>query len=199
VPDGHHWLRSIRDMATDIAPQLPAQFDLIGWSMGGYIAFELYPLVQHRVRKAALVHTTAEPESAAARTRRVALLQTLDAQGMAATYTREIPANMADPACLDPDYLAALVAEKLRLGRRAVTHQIEALSARVDARPLLAGWHCQTLVVAGGRDSVAPPQCAAEIATLLGNATLHVFEEAGHCSPWEKTAEFNRLIREFLI
>lgn len=33
---------TIEAMAHDIALRLPPAFDLVGWSMGGYIAFELY-------------------------------------------------------------------------------------------------------------------------------------------------------------
>jgi pimeloyl-ACP methyl ester carboxylesterase len=198
VPDSHHWLRSIPDMAIEIAPQLPPRFDLIGWSMGGYVAFELYPLVHTRVRRAALIHTSARPENDAARRRRRQLLRAVETQGMSAVFERELHAGVVDQACLGGEFVAQLLAERLRLGRQALENQIEALSGRADSRPRLRDWRCETLVVAGRGDAVVPPECALEIAALLPHPQLHVFEDTGHCSPWERTGEFNTLLREFL-
>jgi pimeloyl-ACP methyl ester carboxylesterase len=197
VPDHHYGLTSIRDMAVNITSQLPARFDLVGWSMGGYIVFELFPLVRERVRKVALVHTSAQPETPAARARRQALVKKIDAEGLAPVLRQEISRNMADPSGLEESFKAALVAERLRLGRQVLRNQIVALTTRADARPLLGQICCQCLIVAGDRDPIAPVDRSIEIASLVPNNTLHIFNDVGHCSPWEKTREFNAKLREF--
>jgi pimeloyl-ACP methyl ester carboxylesterase len=103
-----------------------------------------------------------------------------------------------DPSCIDATFKGKLIAEKLRLGKHTLLNQIEALTSRADARPVLKHMECRTLVVAGRCDVIAPLECSEEIASLLPNCTLHVFDDAGHCSPWERALAFNALLRKFL-
>lgn len=198
VPDQHYRLNSIKNMARDIAPRLPASFDLVGWSMGGYIIFELSPLIRGRVRKTVLIHTSARPETEAARTRRQDLLRSIGTEGMAAALTRDLANCLLHPERVAAEFKEAVIAGKLQLGKQTLLNQIEALGARADARPLLGQMNSQTLVVAGRQDTIAPVAHSVEIAAMLPRAELHVFEDAGHCSPWEKAHELNALLREFV-
>jgi pimeloyl-ACP methyl ester carboxylesterase len=198
VPDKHYALTSIEDMAQDIATRLPLRFDLVGWSMGGYIAFELYPLVADRLRKLVLINTSARPESLEARARRAEFLRSMEAKGLGAVCADQFEELMVDPNVVDPEFKKRIVADSVELGESTIRSQVEALMSRNDRRPFLKDIHVPVLVIAGHEDPVTPPECSIEIARAIPNATLHILEQVGHCSPWEQSERVNELMRSFL-
>jgi pimeloyl-ACP methyl ester carboxylesterase len=198
IPEQHYALDSIKDMAQDIAPRLPLRFDLVGWSMGGYIAFELYPLVRENVRKVVLICTSARPESDTALARRAELLKSIEAEDLVGVYMRQFDCNLVDPSRMDTAFKRELVAESVRLGELALRNQIQAIVSRNDSRPSLRNMTCEVMIIAARQDAVTPLECSEEIASALPRGTLHVLDDAGHCCPWEKPAEVNCLLRDFL-
>lgn len=56
----------------------------------------------------------------------------------------------------------------------------------------------RTLVVHGREDKVIPVETSYKLASLIDNADLVVFGRCGHWSQIERSADFNRLVRDFL-
>ena len=56
----------------------------------------------------------------------------------------------------------------------------------------------ETLVVHGREDQVIPVETSLKLSTLIENADLHVFSHCGHWSQIERSAEFNRIVGDFL-
>jgi 3-oxoadipate enol-lactonase len=46
---------------------------------------------------------------------------------------------------------------------------------------------------------LTPPAASAHLARQIPGARLHVIADAGHLSNFEKPAEFNAVLREFLL
>lgn len=57
----------------------------------------------------------------------------------------------------------------------------------------------RTLIVHGREDKVIPMQTSLDLLQLLDNADLAVFSHCGHWSMIERTADFNRLVRDFFL
>jgi pimeloyl-ACP methyl ester carboxylesterase len=57
----------------------------------------------------------------------------------------------------------------------------------------------RALVVHGREDQVIPVQTSLRLMELLENADLSVFSHCGHWSMIERTADFNRLVRDFFL
>ena len=57
----------------------------------------------------------------------------------------------------------------------------------------------RTLLVHGREDRVIPLTNSYRLLQLLDNADLAVFSHCGHWSMIERTADFNRLVRDFLL
>lgn len=198
VPDQHYGLETIQAMAHDIAPRLPPLFDLVGWSMGGYVLFELFPLVRERVRKVVLICTTARAESPEARQGREDLLRAVEADGIRAVYERQIDASLLDPSLLDPNFREQVLCATEALGERTLRSQIHAMTTRRDLRESLRQMTVDTLIIGARHDAVVPPDRSLEMASLLPRATLQMVELAGHSAPWERSQEVNGLIQRFL-
>ena len=86
-----HQIEALSDVADCIVPELwhhdtmaamadatlamaPPRFALLGFSVGGYVAFEIMRRASHRVERLALMDTQATPDSAESTKRRRALL-----------------------------------------------------------------------------------------------------------------------------
>lgn len=54
---------SLGDLAAAILAQAPTRFALIGFSMGGYVAFEILRRARQRVTRLALLDTSARPDT----------------------------------------------------------------------------------------------------------------------------------------
>jgi pimeloyl-ACP methyl ester carboxylesterase len=57
----------------------------------------------------------------------------------------------------------------------------------------------RALIVHGREDQVIPLANSFKLLELLDNADLAVFSHCGHWSMIERTADFNRLVRDFFI
>jgi len=57
----------------------------------------------------------------------------------------------------------------------------------------------RTLIVHGREDQVIPVQTSLRLMELIDNADLSVYSHCGHWSMIERTADFNRLVRDFFL
>jgi pimeloyl-ACP methyl ester carboxylesterase len=57
----------------------------------------------------------------------------------------------------------------------------------------------RALVVHGREDQVIPVQTSYQLEEVLDNADLAIFSHCGHWSMIERTADFNRLVRDFFL
>jgi pimeloyl-ACP methyl ester carboxylesterase len=56
----------------------------------------------------------------------------------------------------------------------------------------------RALIVHGREDQVIPVETSLQLFRLLDRGDLHIFSHCGHWSQIERSAEFNRLVRDFL-
>jgi pimeloyl-ACP methyl ester carboxylesterase len=198
TPDWHFRLATIKDMAEAIAERLPERFDLVGWSMGGYITLELYPLVKDRVRRLVLVSTTARSEAAESAAARLELLAEAEENGMQRAWAKKQLMLARGVAPVDPELTAQLADGYLELGLETMRSQTHAIIGRADARDRLKDIACPLLVVTGENDNVIPVEHSAEIAASVQGSEFHVIPAAGHCAPYETPEAFNAVMRRFL-
>lgn len=198
VPSGHFWEPSIAGMAARMLRDLPERFILVGWSMGGYIAFEAMRQAPERVTKLGLVSTSARsdaPEAAPLRRESVALAERVSPRaaweaGITQTYHR--------PERIERQWFEALAHMNDRLGAALYRSQQEAIIARADSRPVLDAIRVPTFVLCGAFDERTPPDRSWEIASRIPGAELHILAGCGHCSPIEDPAMTNHLMRAWL-
>jgi len=58
---------------------------------------------------------------------------------------------------------------------------------------------CPALVIGGGSDIFTPPWMAKEVAGQLPRGELHLYPGAGHVFHWERLADFNPRVRQWLL
>ena len=189
---------SIAGMAARVLSWAPAEFDLAGLSMGGYVAFEIMRQAPRRVRRLALLDTFARADSPEQRERRRGLVDLARRGRFRGVTPRLLPLLLAKDR-LDDDLLtAAVMGMAERVGAEAYLRQQQAILGRIDSRPSLPAIACRTLVVCGTEDALTPVEHSQEIAAAIPGATLHLLEGAGHLTTMEQPRAVNALLDGWL-
>jgi pimeloyl-ACP methyl ester carboxylesterase len=152
-----------------------ARASLVGHSMGAAVALDLAARYPDRVERLVLADAAVRP---------VPLPRRLGGA---------VVAGWRSPISLK----ARTTADALRAGPLALlraTRQVLALDLTARAAAVQA----PTLVVWGEHDTLVPIEIGRELVSALPNARLAVIPGAGHTPMWERPADFNRLVLEFL-
>lgn len=189
---------SIIDMARKVLADAPNRFALAGFSMGGYVAFEIMRQAPERVICLALLDTMArldEPERA---TQRKGLIRVTE-QGRFMGVTPKLL-----PTLIYEDKLNTPIADEVmqmasRLGKEVFIRQQTAIINRVDSTTTLAQINIPTWVIVGAIDKLTPPEESLAIAKSIADAQLHVLPHCGHLAPLELPEVTTQLLREWLL
>jgi 3-oxoadipate enol-lactonase len=167
------------------------RFAIVGCSLGGVVAFELWRRARKRIAAMVLAGTFAKyPDGQAyADQMKDAVIWAGDmkafAQGRAAKLglpPRRMRVTVEQMACKSVDaYVASLQA-----------------TWTGDYRRLLPTIDVPVLVCCGERDTVTPLPLSEEIAGAIAGAELATVPDAGHVSNADNPAAFNELLRGFL-
>lgn len=190
---------TIADLADDVARMIAVATpdgtaDVLGLSMGGYVALALAARHPGRCRTLVLADTRADADDDAARSGRAAGIAAIR-DGHTDTYL-----NALLPRLLAPDASADVRTALERIARRqspdALVGALTALAGRPDRHADLAGIRVPTLVVVGSEDVVTPPAAAAALAAGIPGAVLAEIPGAGHLTALERPEAVAALVRK---
>lgn len=171
---------SMAEIAANILAAAPPRFALTGFSMGGYIAFEILRQAPDRVTALALLDTSARPDSSEATEKRRAAMA-LTKQGKYTLAIQQSFPNAVHPDNAGNAHLKALHTRMAKAnGPETYLRHQQAIITRPDSRPDLAGIKVPTLAVVGDADTITVPEAAREMAEGIHGARLVVVPNAGH-------------------
>jgi pimeloyl-ACP methyl ester carboxylesterase len=190
---------SIERLAQDILADAPSRFALVGLSMGGIVALEVYRQARERVTHLALLDTTPNADRPDRSELRL--------EQIAAVERGELPALLQ--SSLKPQYLAARNRETmtllqpilqmgLDLGPAVFRRQSLALRSRRCNRDMLPSIDCPTLVLCGREDQLCPVEVHLEMAALIPRADLTVLSGTGHLSTMESPEAVTGALQQLL-
>ena len=185
-------------MAEAALAEAPPTFALCGFSMGGYVAFEILRRSPERVERIALIDTQAAPDSPETAARRRGFIEQTRIgrfHGIHPTLLPQLvhPSRVGDESITQPLFDMAC-----DIGGDGFVRQQQAILGRADSRPLLVEIEMPTLVIVGRQDRVTPLPRAQEMASDIANARLEVIDDSGHMTPLEKPAEVSAALRRWL-
>ena len=182
----HTWDDSMTAIARRILESAPSRFALVGLSMGGYIAFELLRLAPERILKLALLDTSARPDAPEQSDQRRAQVALARSGRLGEVADLQFPRLVHRMHQGDESLRRIVRTMTEEVGVEGFARQQEAIIARADSRPSLAGIRCPTLVLVGDGDVLTPPALATEIAQGIPAARLVTVLESGHLSTLEQ-------------
>lgn len=172
---------------------------VVGLSMGGQVALELYRLFPDRVDSLTLTATNPRAETPEGRATRAATAERLRAEGMRG-YTDEMLVGM-----MSADNVRTLpaVADRVRAMMYAAPPEgaaaaLRGRAQRPDYVPLLRRVSAPTLLVAGRDDRFTPPDLTESMHVLIPDSVVEIIEGAGHLPNLERPERYNEVLRRFL-
>ena len=195
--DGASTMSRLASDALEVLARLGvARACVVGLSMGGYVAFELFRRRPDVVRALALCDTRAGADTAEGATGREAFAVRAIERGLPWV------ADELLPRLLGPRASAGVVAEvraRIAEGTPAgVAAAQRGMALRPDSTPTLAQIRVPTLVLVGTQDVLTPPAESRRMAAAIEGARLVELPGVGHLSNLEAPTEFNRALGTFL-
>jgi len=189
---------SIGAMAQGALDAAPERFALGGFSMGGYVCFEILRRPPERVARLALMDTRAIPDTPESTERRRGFIE----QSMMGRFHGVQPsllpqivhrARLEEPAVVQP-----ILDMSREVGVQGFINEQTAMIARPDSRHMLHEIDVPTVVIVGRQDQATPLPRSQEMAADIANARLVIIEECGHMAPLEKPNEVSAALRRWL-
>ena len=191
----HDTIGAMADAALALAPPT---FALAGFSMGGYVAFEILRRATQRVERLALMDTQATPDSAESTKRRRALLEQTKIGRFHGVQRTLLPQLVHSRHINDATISQPIFDMAQEIGADGFVREQRAIIDRADSRRMLVDIDIPTVVIVGRQDQVTPLPRSEEMAADIADSRLVVLEECGHMSPLEKPAEVTAALRRWL-
>jgi pimeloyl-ACP methyl ester carboxylesterase len=172
---------------------------LVGFSMGGYIAFQFVRRHGDRLRGLALCDTRSAADTEEGRAGRLKMAEHV------AEWGSERVAEMMGPKLFAPlsfttmpETVQAVRGMVERTQPASIAAAQLGMAARADSADLLPAIRVPTLVLVGEHDALSPPSEMESIAEAVPGARFVVVLEVGHMAPMENPESVNRSLAEFL-
>ena len=192
----HH--DSLDAMAEAALAAAPERFALAGFSMGGYVSFEIMRRARHRVHRLALIDTQATPDTQEATARRHGLMEQTRIGRFHGVQRSLLPQIVHASHVDNSQIIQPILDMAAEIGAEGFVREQRAIIARPDSRPLLVGIEVPTVIIVGRQDQATPLQRAQEMAADIATSRLVVIEQCGHMSPLEKPDEVTAALRRWL-
>lgn len=189
---------TIEEIAANILAAAPPRFALIGFSLGGYIAFAMMRQAPERAERLALLDTLANPELDERRPDRLEAIALVERGGFVEAEQTQWPKVVHPSRYGDTSLRDIKMRMALRQGPELWRRHTSAIMDRADSRPTLATIKVPTLVLVGAEDQLTPPERSREMVAGLENGRLVVVPECGHMAPIERPDAVNAALADWL-
>jgi pimeloyl-ACP methyl ester carboxylesterase len=186
--------------ADDIAALVEAlgsdQADIVGISMGGYVALALWELRPSLVRSLTLLDTRAVADSVEGKAARQALIDKLLDEGRAEVASELVPSLLAPNPPASVQARVRSMVEGTRY--ETMVAAIQGMRDRPDRSGLLPTISVPSLVGGGEQDLLTPASGVRAMARQIPGARTVIVPDAGHLPPIERPSSINEALIELL-
>lgn len=201
--------KSIQDMANGVADFVQAldikRFDLLGLSMGGFIAQEYLDISPEKVRKLILAGTGPRGGVGISKVARVTYQDMIRSVIHRTDPKRFLFFNHDDEGKkYADDFLSSLNRRKENIDTpiklSSFKAQLKAIKKWGNEAPAnLSQIQQQTLIINGDNDRMVPTQNSFDLSKKIPNKNLEIYSNAGHGSIFQYSKESSELINNFLF
>jgi 3-oxoadipate enol-lactonase len=172
---------------------------MIGVSIGGYALFEFWRKYRGRVAALGLCNTKAPADAAEARAGRLQAAKDVLDRGIEPFFESMIPKLMGKTTReMRPDLVDGALRMMRKMSPEDVAQVQRGMAARPDSVETLKTVNVPTLLVTGDEDVMTGVNEAELMRQHISGSQLRVIPKAGHYSPWERSEEAAKLLRQFL-
>lgn len=188
---------SIVEIAHRFTSIAPKKFTLIGFSMGGYIALELYRLIPNKIEKLILINSAAKLVSEKGQLERERSLDLMNKGKFDFLINLIFKNSIYDKK--KHNALLPFVQEMAQeVGVEHYRNQLNAILNKPDHSSLLSSIECPTLLIASKQDNVMPIERSEHMAKNIKRSELIYIEECGHMAMLEQPDKINQILADWI-
>ncbi len=196
---------SMEQYADDVATLLDAlsvvtePIVLVGFSMGGYVAWQFVRKYANRLRALVQCDTKATADTDDARATRLRMAENVAEWGSARIAEMTGPKMLAASSFQMKRSVVEGVRDVIeRTTPAAIAAAQRGMATRPDVTSLLPKVNVPTLIVVGAEDIISTPQEMRQIAGAIPNAQFIEIQGAGHMTTMENPEAVNKALHRFI-
>ena len=190
---------SVRELASDVLKKAPTKFSLLGHSMGGIVAMEIYSQAPDRIEKLILMDTNPKAELDEVKLKREPQIREVNKGKLLEVMRDEMKPNYLAESENKRSVLNVCMDMALTLGPDVFINQSRALQSRLDQQNTIQSIKIPVLILCGSEDKLCPVERHEMMHNMITDSDLKIINNAGHMPTLEQPRETTEVIKEWLM
>ena len=190
---------SVRELASDVLKKAPKKFSLLGHSMGGIVAMEIYSQEPNRIEKLILMDTNPKAELDEVKLKREPQIREVNNGKLLEVMRDEMKPNYLAESENKTSVLSVCMDMALNLGPDVFINQSRALQSRLDQQNTIQSIKIPVLIMCGSEDKLCPVERHEMMHNMITDSDLKIINNAGHMPTLEQPRETTEVIKEWLM
>lgn len=190
---------SVRELASDVLKKAPKKFSLLGHSMGGIVAMEIYSQAPDRIEKLILMDTNPKAELDEVKLKREPQIREVNKGKLLEVMRDEMKPNYLAESENKTSVLSVCMDMALNLGPDVFINQSRALQSRLDQQNTIQSIKIPVLILCGSEDKLCPVERHEMMHNMITDSDLKIINNAGHMPTLEQPRETTEVIKEWLM
>ena len=190
---------SVSELASDVLKKAPKSFSLLGHSMGGIVAMEIYSQEPKRIEKLILMDTNPKAELDEVKLKREPQIKDVREGKLLEVMRDEMKPNYLAESENKSSVLDVCMDMALSLGPDVFINQSRALQKRADQLKTIQSMNIPVLIVCGSEDKLCTVERHEMMHNMISDSDLKIINNAGHMPTLEQPRETTEVLKEWLM
>jgi len=189
----------VRELASDVLKKAPKKFSLLGHSMGGIVAMEIYSQEPNRIEKLILMDTNPKAELDEVKLKREPQIKDVREGKLLEVMRDEMKPNYLAESENKSSVLDVCMDMALSLGPDVFINQSRALQKRADQLNTIQSINIPVLIMCGSEDKLCTVERHEMMHNMISDSDLKIINNAGHMPTLEQPRETTEVLKEWLM
>ena len=189
---------TVHELAAEVLKKSPPKFDLLGHSMGGIVAMEMYSQEPNRIEKLVLMDTNPKAELEEVKAMRDPQMKAAREGKLVDVMRDEMKPNYLDASDNRESILHTCMEMAKSMGTEVFMNQSKALQTREDQQSTLCLIDVPVLVICGSNDKLCPVERHELMHSIINHSELKIINNAGHMPTLEQPKETTEVLKKWL-
>lgn len=190
---------TVRELASDLLKKAPKSFSLLGHSMGGIVAMEIYSQEPNRIEKLILMDTNPKAELDEVKLKREPQIKDVREGKLLEVMRDEMKPNYLAESENKSSVLDVCMDMALSLGSDVFINQSRALQKRADQLNTIQSMNIPVLIMCGSEDKLCTVERHEMMHNMISDSDLKIINNAGHMPTLEQPRETTEVLKEWLM
>ena len=190
---------TVRELASDLLKKAPKSFSLLGHSMGGIVAMEIYSQEPNRIEKLILMDTNPKAELDEVKLKREPQIKDVREGKLLEVMRDEMKPNYLAESENKSSVLDVCMDMALSLGPDVFINQSRALQKRADQLNTIQSINIPVLIMCGSEDKLCTVETHEMMHNMISDSDLKIINNAGHMPTLEQPRETTEVLKEWLM